>query len=552
MQPSLLKTNVLIGLGAALLLIPFLGVVHLFDWDEINFAECAREMLVTRNFFTVQVNFTPFWEKPPLFIWLSAGCMRLFGVNELAARLPDALCGMATLILVFNIGKKFYDRKMGWLWVLCYAGSTLPQFYFKSGIIDPWFNLFIFCGIYFFVHFTDPGAADKKEKRTILVKSALFIGLAVLTKGPVALLILGLCVLVYLVFKRFRAVLSLSQAIGYGLVVLSLGGIWFLILWTTGNADVIAEFFDYQVRLFKTQDSGHGGPFFYHFIVLLIGCFPASVFAIWGMKNNPADSPFQHHFKRWMHILFWVVLLLFSLVRTKIIHYSSLCYFPLTYFSALHIHRMLSGNQSWKKSMSVLLGITGGLFGLALIALPLADRFKQQIIDSHLIGDVFALENLKATVHWGGWESAIGLGLLLALAGCFWLAGSKKYQAAVLTLFITNLLVVELSSVVLAPKIEKYVQGAAIDFFESLKGKDCYLETISYKSYAEYFYSEKQPAKNTRSYNPAWLLTGEIDKETYFSAKITEADAIRRDYPSLTELYRKNGFVFYKREPGPR
>jgi len=29
--------------------VPFLGAVHLFDWDEINFAESAREMLVTGN-----------------------------------------------------------------------------------------------------------------------------------------------------------------------------------------------------------------------------------------------------------------------------------------------------------------------------------------------------------------------------------------------------------------------------------------------------------------------------------------------------------------------
>jgi hypothetical protein len=37
---------------------------------------------------------------------------------------------------------------------------------------------------------------------------------------------------------------------------------------------VIKEFIDYQVRLFNTEDSDHGGPFIYHFVVLLIGCFP--------------------------------------------------------------------------------------------------------------------------------------------------------------------------------------------------------------------------------------------------------------------------------------
>ena len=62
--------------------VPFLGAVHLFDWDEVNFAESAREMLVTGNFFRVQIDFVPFWEKPPFFFWLQAFAMKLFGVSE--------------------------------------------------------------------------------------------------------------------------------------------------------------------------------------------------------------------------------------------------------------------------------------------------------------------------------------------------------------------------------------------------------------------------------------------------------------------------------------
>ena len=44
-----------------------LGNTHLFDWDEINFAESAREMMASGDYLRVQINFEPFWEKPPLF-----------------------------------------------------------------------------------------------------------------------------------------------------------------------------------------------------------------------------------------------------------------------------------------------------------------------------------------------------------------------------------------------------------------------------------------------------------------------------------------------------
>lgn len=50
---------------AALLLFSFLGGVHLFDWDEINFAELAREMVVSGNYLSLQLDFVPFTEKPP-------------------------------------------------------------------------------------------------------------------------------------------------------------------------------------------------------------------------------------------------------------------------------------------------------------------------------------------------------------------------------------------------------------------------------------------------------------------------------------------------------
>lgn len=64
-------TQAFIIVAALLLFVPFLGAVHLFDWDEINFAECAREMLSSGNYLSLQMNYQPFWEKPPLFIWMS-------------------------------------------------------------------------------------------------------------------------------------------------------------------------------------------------------------------------------------------------------------------------------------------------------------------------------------------------------------------------------------------------------------------------------------------------------------------------------------------------
>ena len=97
--------QLMIVLVAALLFVPFLGRINLFDWDEVNFAESAREMIVSNDYLNVQINFKPFWEKPPLFIWMQVISMKIFGINEFAARFPNALCGIVTLLVLFNTGK---------------------------------------------------------------------------------------------------------------------------------------------------------------------------------------------------------------------------------------------------------------------------------------------------------------------------------------------------------------------------------------------------------------------------------------------------------------
>ena len=104
------SNEILILILSLIYFIPFLGQAHLFDWDEINFAEAAREMILTGNYSRVQINYEPFWEKPPLFFWMQVGCMKLFGISEFAARLPNAICGIFTLNILYFYEGNFYKK----------------------------------------------------------------------------------------------------------------------------------------------------------------------------------------------------------------------------------------------------------------------------------------------------------------------------------------------------------------------------------------------------------------------------------------------------------
>lgn len=538
--------SILLVIAGAILFLPFLGKVHLFDWDEINFAECAREMIAAKQYFLVTINYLPFWEKPPLFIWMQALSMKVFGISDYAARLPNAICGIATILLLFRIGTILKDKQFGLLWVLAYVGSLLPHFYFKSGIIDPWFNFFIFSGVYFFVRYQMHKKGIMEGKTSFLYFSALCIGLAMLTKGPVAFLVFMLTVIIYWWTEKRRAIVSFSQAILYVLVVLAAGGLWFVLEILTGHLSTIVQFVQYQIRLFNTQDSGHGGPVYYHVIVLLIGCFPASIFAIRGMTLKPTDAKLLET-SRILKILFWVVLILFSIVKTKILHYSSLCYYPLTFFAALCVYEMWQNATVWKKWMGWLIAILGGVLGIALALLPVAGMHKESIIP--LIKDPFAVANMAADVHWSYVDGVVGFILLVSIiSGLIFIKRGKAIMGACF-FFIGTLITTNAALFIIAPKIEQITQEAAIEFYRGLQGKDVYVTTLDYKSYAQYFYANVQPWKDSNCVRNDWLLTGKIDKPVYFACKINRAEELAKQYPQLEELYGKNGFVFFRRNP---
>lgn len=544
---KLLKNNryqLIIGIIGALLFIPFLGGVHLFDWDEINFAESAREMILTHDYLTVRINFQAFWEKPPLFAWLQVLSMKTFGINEFAARFPNAIAGIFTLIILFNIGKKLYNERFGLIWAMVYAGSLLPHFYFKSGIIDPLFNLFIFLGIYYFILFS---AQNDKSKLKLVFLSALFIGLGILTKGPVAFLLFFLSGIIFMfINKLYKLFLNFKVIITYAITVAFVGGFWFILQVLNGNYDILVKFIEYQIRLFTIEDAGHGGFMFYHFVVLFIGVFPASVFMIKSFRKYQDNNQLQNFFRIWMIILFWVVLILFTIVNTKIIHYSSMCYFPMSFLAAYIIQKIFNKEQKFDNWMKVILLVLATIIGILVMSLQFIVKYKQQIISSGIIKDDFAIGNLQAEVFWSGFEFFIGL--LFTIGIIFSIVFVKNVKYKVVTIFVSTLVFINLSMIFIVPRIEQYSQNAAITFYQKISEEDCYLDTYGFKSYAIYYYFNKQNPKNEKSYNQEWLLNGEIDKPVYIVCKNTSGEAFANTYKDFKKIESKNGFVFFKRD----
>ena len=321
------------------------------------------------------------------------------------------------------------------------------------------------------------------------------------------------------------------------------GGFWFLLQIAHGNMDIVIDFIQYQIRLLTTEDSGHGGFLLYHFVILLVGVFPASLFAIMTLfrRNEKSDDS---SLIRWMSILFWVVLILFTIVKTKIVHYSSLCYFPLSYFAALSVQKLLGERINWKSGLTAALIFLTFVFSLAIIGITYVGKNTEKVLAKVSLDD-FTRANLSAKVHWSGLEMLIGVFFILSMVVVTILIKRKRNR--IIGVFVSSLVFVYLTMIFITPRIEGYTQRAAIEFYKELKDEKVYLATLGFKSYAHLFYSDLKPYERGQNVTATWLLEGDIDRDAYFVFKINRKKRYLEEYPQLIYLYEKNGFVFTKR-----
>ena len=546
---------------------PTLGDFNLFDWDEINFAESSREMLVSGDFFHVQINFEPFHEKPPLFFWLQVLSMKVFGINAFAARFPNALLGVFTPIILFMMGTKIKNSSFGILWSLVYLLGLLPSLYFRTGIIDPYFNLFIFTSIYFgYLHFSN----EEVKNKIHLVLSGLFAGLALITKGPVAVLIISIVFIFFLFIRKLK--IDIMSILVFFITILGCSLIWYgYEIWQSGPWFLI-EFIKYQIELFSMPVAGHQQPFYYHVLVLLFGCFPFSFFALRIIFSFKTSPPFQ----ALMRILFWVVLILFTIVSTKIVHYSSLAYFPLSYLATIEMQKLQFGKKLSMFFKTIFIAfaflmstvLTTGIY--ALIAQP---EFMYESIK-----DPYIQEIMKTPLDWNGFEHLIPL-LIFTGSILFIALSSKRFIQSIILYLVFLGMFFSFSSKLILPKIDFLLQGHLIQFYDSISLDKKYISTVGFKSYAHYFYAQTDQLTKTdhlktkkieildthfdvdsfhdltksqknkySSYVVNWMIDGNIDRPCYLVTKSNRKVNQLEQNKNLDIVYNKLGYKIFKRK----
>lgn len=276
-----------------------LGSIGLIDETEPLFAEASRQMIVRNDWITPFFNDVTRFDKPALVYWFQAIGYLIIGVNEWAVRIPSAVAATATIGLSFYSLQWYFfkrDALQGVTlptrrWLIPSLAAAMMAFnasmlvWGRTGVSD---MLLTGCTASSLLCFFLGYAKHQEGEASGGWYFAFYVLVAgaILTKGPVGFVLPGLIIAAFLFYiGKFFEVLREIRLIPGLLIIFGLAAPWYmLVIWR--NADYIDSFFGYHnVERFTEVVNGHQAPWFFYFIVVLLGFAPYSVYLPSAMLN---------------------------------------------------------------------------------------------------------------------------------------------------------------------------------------------------------------------------------------------------------------------------
>ena len=204
-----------------------LGLYPLTDTTEARYAEVARKMVELNDWITPWYDYgVPFWAKPPLSTWLTAASLKLFGVNEFAARLPYFFLALLIAWLVWDWARRRSAREaLLSVGLLC---GTMLYFIASAAVMT---DLALVLGTTlamrgFWSAFEDPAVARPNEKWLLFIG----LGIGMLAKGPVSVVLTGTPIVLWaIVSGNFIAALKRLPWIKGSLLTVAIALPWYWI-----------------------------------------------------------------------------------------------------------------------------------------------------------------------------------------------------------------------------------------------------------------------------------------------------------------------------------
>ena len=256
--------------------------------QESRIAETAREMVMLDEWVVPYHNGEIRLQKPPLTYWLTAASYKLFGVSALSARLPSAIFSLLTAWLMFIWAKRQLNLTVACNIVLVFISTFIGLRYFRSGEADTVFIFFISLACYSGFKLFEVAKLDLVNKQHVWL-FMMALGLGFLTKGPAAIAIPILTILIYAFsIKQLPTLKCLLSPAGLSIFAFTAFAWYAWILLTM--PEIAQHFFSRQVD--ETFISGtHKQPIYWYLAHALDFFVPWSLLfipaGIWCYKNRP-------------------------------------------------------------------------------------------------------------------------------------------------------------------------------------------------------------------------------------------------------------------------
>jgi 4-amino-4-deoxy-L-arabinose transferase-like glycosyltransferase len=279
-----------------------LGAVGLLGPDEPRYAWIARAMAETGDWITPRLYGQPWFEKPIFYYWAAALGFRLHLPSEVAARLPSAIAGLAAAFAVGWIGWKHYGvagsfrESPGLLAPLIFSTSVAALGFSRAATPDMIFSAFVALAMAFasgvlrsqgLLRASSEGTSKNSAHENLdLGFFGAFLGLAVLAKGPAAVILAGGAIGLWaLATSQWRSAFRLVHPIAIGsFCIVALP--WYVIC-AARNPDFLRVFiFQHNFERYLTPVFQHRQPFWFFGWITLLAMLPWTVLLIFAWQEG--------------------------------------------------------------------------------------------------------------------------------------------------------------------------------------------------------------------------------------------------------------------------
>ena len=256
------------------------GQLLITDPVESNYALTAGEMLVSGDWLSPRIYGNYWYDKPWLFYGELLVSFRIFGETPFAARFFPAVFGTIGVLQTYWFAQKLYNRKNGFLSGLIMA-TTVEYFYLAKAVVTD-MTLFVFMDGALMLFYV----AKTRQRPRLYYGAYLLAGLAILTKGPIGLVLPSLIILAYLLGNRDSHTLFHMKLCRGLLLSLSIAALWYgPMVQLHGSAFLEGFIGVHNILRATVSEHPRNNTWWYYFLIFLIGCFPWSLSLPWLWKK---------------------------------------------------------------------------------------------------------------------------------------------------------------------------------------------------------------------------------------------------------------------------